>query len=551
MYRKLLPFALLVLGAALFSVAAGVAAQGPRPQKPQIVSGSGFTYQGQLKQGGGAVTDVCDMAFGLYNAASGGAQLGTAITTTVPVTAGLFTVVLNSGGEFGANAFNGDARWLDIQVHCPSGVGSFTTLAPRQALTAAPYALFAAAPWMSSGSNLYYNVGKVGIGITTPVQLLHMNVITGQGEGIEIDSPVAGHEPAIYLNHTGAGGREYRIASYGDNTNPGSFRIRDETGGADRLIIDASGRVGINTIFPARTLEIRGTLGLFDGFFDSGVYRNRFGGIATELGARLINIGMNEDGTNRFGGNYTSADQGGLLRVDTRAGVNLFQFLARRAGSTSDVVEVMGISSAGNVGIGVPIPTYRLQLPNVADATGQGQANAWQTYSSRRFKSNVATIENALDKVEQMRGVTFDWTSNGKHDVGLIAEEVGRVIPEIVSYEANGVDAQSLDYSRLVAVLIEATKEQQKQIAQQQQSIDTLQRDTGAQLAEVKQQNAALEARLSALEQNVQTKSAPAAANHAEFNILADLTSGSNLVAATLLGIVVTYLARGRKNHGT
>jgi hypothetical protein len=61
----------------------------------------------------------------------------------------------------------------------------------------------------------------------------------------------------------------------------------------------------------------------------------------------------------------------------------------------------------------------------------------------------------------------------------------------------------------------------------------------------------ALEARMAALEQNLQTKSAPAAANHAEFNMLADLTSGSNLVAAILLGIVVTYYVRGRKNHGT
>ena len=59
------------------------------------------------------------------------------------VTAGLFTVALNAGGEFGANAFSGNARWLQIAVRSPAGGGGFTTLAPRQPLTAAPHALFA------------------------------------------------------------------------------------------------------------------------------------------------------------------------------------------------------------------------------------------------------------------------------------------------------------------------------------------------------------------------------------------------------------------------
>ena len=54
--------------------------------------------------------------------------------------------------------------------------------------------------------------------------------------------------------------------------------------------------------------------------------------------------------------------------------------------------------------------------------------------------------------------------ANGKHDIGLIAEEVGEVIPEVVVYEGNGQDAQSVDYARLVAVLIEAMKEQQEEL---------------------------------------------------------------------------------------
>jgi IstB-like ATP binding protein len=98
---------------------------------------STFTYQGQLKNGGSAVTGSCQMAFRLYDDPLSGDLIGSPITSTVPVTNGLFTVGLNFGGK----AFNGNGRWLDILVAC-GGIG-FTPLTPRQAITPAPYALFA------------------------------------------------------------------------------------------------------------------------------------------------------------------------------------------------------------------------------------------------------------------------------------------------------------------------------------------------------------------------------------------------------------------------
>ena len=64
--------------------------------------------------------------------------------------------------------------------------------------------------------------------------------------------------------------------------------------------------------------------------------------------------------------------------------------------------------------------------------------------------------------------------ANGKHEVGVIAEEVGAVVPEVVTWDRNGTDAQSVDYSRLTALLIEATKEQQALIQQQQEQIAQL-----------------------------------------------------------------------------
>ena len=78
--------------------------------------------------------------------------------------------------------------------------------------------------------------------------------------------------------------------------------------------------------------------------------------------------------------------------------------------------------------------------------------------SSRRWKSNIEPIDDPLGKISQIRGVYFDWDENhgGKHDVGMIAEEVGAVLPEIVVYEENGMDAIGMDYSKMTPLLVEA-----------------------------------------------------------------------------------------------
>ncbi len=112
--------------------------------------GTAFTYQGQLQQGGNPVNGTCDLRFGLWDALSGGLAVGSLLERpAVNVTNGLLSV---ADLDFGA-AFAGDARWLEVAVRCPAGSGSYTTLAPRQALTPAPYAIYARnVPLAGSGS---------------------------------------------------------------------------------------------------------------------------------------------------------------------------------------------------------------------------------------------------------------------------------------------------------------------------------------------------------------------------------------------------------------
>jgi hypothetical protein len=133
---------LVVIVVLLASVGGATAHNGAiAPAAPQAAVGTGFTFQGQLKNAGASVNGNCDMTFRLYDAAATGTQIGSTITATVPVSNSLFTVMLNANGEYGPTAFNGEARWLEVSAKC-AGDTAFTTLTPRQQVTAAPYAQY-------------------------------------------------------------------------------------------------------------------------------------------------------------------------------------------------------------------------------------------------------------------------------------------------------------------------------------------------------------------------------------------------------------------------
>ena len=100
--------------------------------------------------------------------------------------------------------------------------------------------------------------------------------------------------------------------------------------------------------------------------------------------------------------------------------------------------------------------------------------------SDYRFKDNIKTITGAVDKVKQLRGVEYTLKSNGKDSVGVIAQEVEEVYPQLVhtSDERLGVtDAKAVNYSSLIGVLIEAVKEQQSQIEALKTQVNELQED--------------------------------------------------------------------------
>jgi hypothetical protein len=109
----------------------------------------------------------------------------------------------------------------------------------------------------------------------------------------------------------------------------------------------------------------------------------------------------------------------------------------------------------GNVGIGTasPDPSYKL------DVNGNIRAAGWASNSDLRWKENIEPIEDSLDLVTQLRGVTYEWIDKSKGDgqqLGVIAQEVEEVFPQVV--RTDNIGYKSVEYSKLVAPLIEAVK---------------------------------------------------------------------------------------------
>jgi hypothetical protein len=157
--NKMLPRMTCIVALALITSPNAFADGPPTPLS------SAFTYQGQLKQGGAPAEGAYHLRFQLWDAPTAGAQVGADIDVLdLVIENGLFTTALN----FGPSAFDGSARWLEAAV-ITNGGSTVTTLSPRQAVTAAPYALFALAVDGPSLTNL--NASNLASGVVPAAQL--------------------------------------------------------------------------------------------------------------------------------------------------------------------------------------------------------------------------------------------------------------------------------------------------------------------------------------------------------------------------------------------
>ena len=464
-------FASAVIGLAVGSV--------PALARPAPL-GTAFTYQGQLKQTGSPLNGTADFQFTLWDALSGPTQVaGPVPANNVAIANGLFTTQI----DFGSNVFDGNARWLEIAVRSPGGSGSFTTLTPRQPLTAEPYSLQTRGIFVDSA-------GRVGIGTTSPVTKFQVS------DDLYVDSGLS----FVGVNRPNRIGQEYFgvRAPVGDGAYGGMYISTDGNGGwpfygyaaggtvdmwtyydgetdkwhlynnGIKFTVDGTGKVGIGTPSPVYALHVEAP--------DTAVY-----GHTTSLNTAVS--GYSDGGIGVGGIGITGLD--GLSGAPNGMGV----------------IGTASFTSGTNYGV-----FGQSASPSGYDFFADGFGINYGAPSSIRWKRNIELIDSPLEKVEAMRGVYFDWDEKhgGRHDVGMIGEEVGKVLPEIVAYEADGQYVTGMDYSKLTPLLVEAVKalraEKDRQLAERDEQIAALRQEKDAQIASLQNDNEELQHRLTALE---------------------------------------------------
>jgi hypothetical protein len=300
-----------------------------------------------------------------------------------------------------------------------------------------------------------FGFAQTGIGTTTPVTKLHVksNGPTFRLEGT--DHTYMEFYPQGVSNRFGWFG--YPSANSVDLTisnqsATGAFSIN--TNSLERFRINSSGLVGIGNTAPISTLTVGNATGTIPGEITLYPTTGSFEGGQINIKKSLV--GSTVDWI---------IDQYGTSASEARL----------RIFNTTEANGII-IKENGFIGMGTSNPTVRLQV------AGDIIANSIAGSSDTRFKTNILPIESPLQKVLKLRGVTFDWKTkefpsrmfSENRALGFIAQEVEQVIPEVVQTENSTEGFKSVQYDKVVALLVEAIKEQQKQIEQLQQKVKEL-----------------------------------------------------------------------------
>ena len=296
--------------------------------------------------------------------------------------------------------------------------------------------------------------GNVGIGTSSPSRKLQIKGIVGF-------EAISG-STNVWENYT-----------YSDNT----LRWNYNGSGADEMVIDSSGNVGIGTTspstFPAK-LAVQGYVASggqnYSAGFSDAVYSTFRIGHQSGLTNLITDTAL---------ALYTSNTE--RMRIDASGYFSIRQ-------TSNSGAEVLGIQGNGDTQIGLYCtPTTLYTQINFRNGNGvvgtvrtTGTSTQFNTSSDYRLKENVSPMEGALNKVMQLKPVTFTWKTDGLPGQGFIAHELQEIVPDAVGGEKDAVDKngnpdyQGVDASFLVATLTKAIQELKAIVDAQQQEINAL-----------------------------------------------------------------------------
>ncbi|MHA2254422.1 MAG: tail fiber domain-containing protein, partial [Candidatus Kariarchaeaceae archaeon] len=173
-----------------------------------------------------------------------------------------------------------------------------------------------------------------------------------------------------------------------------------------------------------------------------------------------------------FGISNTPSDpalpQGHAFIYNANDGISLYAQQGYINLSTGSNQQRVRVTNAGDVGIGSTQPTAKLDVDGGVVVSGVVTATDFNSTSDARLKTNVQVIEDPLEKVLQINGVSFNWIKDNKPSMGVIADNIQEVLPELVSDS----DPKTVNYNGLIGLLIECVKQQQVEIEELKRKIE-------------------------------------------------------------------------------
>ena len=308
--------------------------------------GTVISFQGQLYQSGAPVNGTCDFQFGLWTALSGPAQVGaTQSALNLVVSKGLFLV---DTLDFGANAFNGDPRWIEVAIRCPAGSGGFTTLTPRLPIRPAPYALYASDSDRLDGLHASSFLSTSGGTINGNLSVNGMGHFYLNGGEISMSTP--GGWPGLIM--LSPNGHRRDLILYNDMLQLLVTNTSAAPTATSGITINESGYLGVGTYTPATRLDVSG-----DATF-RGLSHFYLGG-ASE-------ISMSTPGG--WPGMIMKAVNG--HRRDLTIRDDVLQLTTSSSSAAPSPTNGISINESGYVGIGTDAPASRLDVSGATRTAG-------------------------------------------------------------------------------------------------------------------------------------------------------------------------------------
>ena len=433
-----------------------------------------LSIQGVIKNSDGTAAEDGDysITFRLYTVATGGSHVWEETQNAVEVNGGTYSALLGSSVSF--PAFSATAYYIGISIE------GGQELQPRSQLTAAPFALS-----LIGDDNIFPNTGNVGIGTISPNAKLHVIGVSQLDGNSSFNGRINTNGNWISGNGQDQGiqiGTSSGIVKFNKTINTNNQWISGD-GGNEGIKIHANGNVGIGTSNPAAKLDVIGP--------------SRFNGVINTTGYWISGDGDNEGIKIDVNGNVGIGTTSPTVKLDvlspesaisleststtpiTQSSISMKShdkpYIRMELSGNGNYWDMLGPFGANNTFEiwrfnGSYASTFVLEQDGDLTIAGNLSQN-----SDSRLKKNLQPLSSVLTNIKKLNGYSYNWIEphrDSSTQIGIIAQEVQAVYPELVSEDREGI--LSVNYSGLIPVLIEAAKEQQAHIENLQSQMDML-----------------------------------------------------------------------------